>query len=152
MPWTLVNGLLNTFAIHSRNLIDFLYSRREGKDYPTDIIIDDFVDGEVIENHLAPISESLKEARVKANKQATHLTVDRIEYEKAGKEWKFIAIAEEIKRAFSSIAPHISNSRVSETLRMKLSEPRLSIPLMHVSTVLGKGGAKVGISLSLQAP
>jgi adenine-specific DNA-methyltransferase len=27
IPWVINNGILNTFAIHARNLIDFLYSR-----------------------------------------------------------------------------------------------------------------------------
>ena len=149
IPWALVNGMLNTFAIHARNLIDFLYSGSDGKDRPTDIIIEDFVDAESISGHLPPISESLKKARVKVNKQVTHLTMERIEYEKAGKGWMLFEIADEIKKVMAAIAPQIPRTRISNDLRDKLIESRLAIPLVDISSIRAQNGAKVGVSLTL---
>jgi len=88
-----INGLLNTFAVHARNLIDFLYSGSINKDYATDIIIEDYVDKAVIDKALLKITLLLKDAQTKAHKQVAHLTMDRIQYEKAGKEWQFIEVA-----------------------------------------------------------
>lgn len=150
VPWALVNALLNTFALHARNLIDFLYSRSDGKDYPTDIVIEDLVGEAILTKYLPTISPLLSEARVKANKQATHLTMERIEFEQVDKKgWKFFAIAEEIKKALAAIAPHIPQSRINDKLREKLSQGSLSVPLIDVAPITASNGAKVGISLSL---
>ena len=107
ISWTLNNALLNSFAIHARNLINFLYSRTRGKDRETDIIIEDYISPAIVQSALIPITPLMEEALKKSTKQVAHLTKERIDYEISGKAWSFIQLVNEIFRAFSSISSHI---------------------------------------------
>ena len=148
IPWALNNGVLNTFSMHARNLIEFLYSRSKGKDYPTDIIIQDYAEESDISSHLATITPLLEEALIKANKQVAHLSMERIDYEKAGKEWKFIELMSQIQYAFSSIAPFISDQKMSKELKDRLSLKHVRVPVIDVTTTLSPNGRENGICLS----
>lgn len=129
------NGLLNSFAIHLRNLIDFLYSRSKGKDKQTDIVIEDYIDEAEVARHLLPITPLLDSAIVKANKQVAHLTRERIDFEREGKEWQFIALADQVVKALASIAPYVPGTRISGELKGKLTRTSLTIPLVDISTI-----------------
>jgi len=84
--WTVHNGLLNTFSIHARNLVQFLYPSKNKKDRnPTDISIKNFVSETDIVEFRSPMPELLTFVNTKANKQVAHLTTNRIEYEREGK-------------------------------------------------------------------
>lgn len=150
LPWAINNALLNTFAVHSRNLIDFLYSRSRRKDYATDIVIQDYVETDVLTQNLPAISALLEEALNKANQQVAHLTLKRIEYEKAGKEWKFVEVVKHVCQAFSSIAPHIPDSRISDNLKQKLSRTQIEVPVLDVSIINTPESHPIGVSLSLR--
>lgn len=150
LPWAINNGLLNTFAVHARNLIDFLYSRSRGKDLATDIVIEDYVDESTVAKALPAISPLLEEVLTKANKQAAHLTRERIEYEKGGKEWKFIEVVKHVLQALASIAPHIPSSRISDGLRQKLSRTQVEIPIVDISLKNAPDGHPVGVCLLLR--
>ena len=147
LPRAIRNSILESFALHARNLIDFLYTPAK---YPTDVALENFVDAGPIACFLPAISSLLEEARTKANKQAAHLTTDRIEYERAGKEWRYLEIANQILKAFASIAPHIPSGKISHSLRQKLIDP--CMPIVDFSTgELPSGVHKsVTFSLSLQ--
>ena len=70
-----LSALLESFAIHLRNLIDFLYT--DPKDAkPDDLVAADFFNSSAA---WAPgaISRSLQEARVRANKEVSHITYKR---------------------------------------------------------------------------
>ena len=150
IPWVLNNGILNTFSIHARNLIDFLYSRSKGKDRATDIIIQDYVDDSAITQHLRPITPLLEEVLIKANKQVAHLTMERIDYEKAGKEWKFRDVIGHIRLAFSTIAPHIPVARMSPEFRGELSASKLPVPQVEIVELFTPNGRQSGVSLALR--
>lgn len=149
IPWVINNGILNTFAMHARSLIDFLYSRSKGRDYPTDIIIQDYVSEPDISQHLIPISPLLEEALIKANKQVAHLSIERIEYERAGKEWKFVEVISHIRKAFSSIAPYIPAAKMSLELREMLSATVVKVPKVKIEELHSQSGQQTGISFSL---
>lgn len=150
LPWAINNGLLNTFAVHARNLIGFLYSRSECRDYATDIVIEDYVDASTVAKALPPISPLLKEVLTKANKQAAHLTTKRIAYEKTGKEWMFIDIVKHVRQAFAPIAPHIPSSRISDELKQKLSRTQVEVPVVGISLKNAPDGHPLGVCLSLR--
>jgi hypothetical protein len=150
LPWAINNGLLNSFALHARNLINFLYSRSMGRDFATDIVLEDYVDTDVINNHLPPISPDLQQTLTKANKQAAHLSMERIQYEQAGKEWMFIELASQILKAFASIAPHIPDSKISDTLREKLTRSGLRIPIVDIEIGKSPSGDPVSVTFSLR--
>lgn len=142
------NGLLNTFATHSRNLIDFLYSRSKGKDKPTDIVIEDYVDEATVARHLLPITPLLDSAIIKANKQVPHLTKERIDFEREGKEWQSIAVADQIVKALASIAHHVPAARISDELKGKMMRANLTIPVVDISSIRSPDSIPIGLSLT----
>lgn len=150
LPWVINNGLLNTFAVHARNLIDFVYSRSRGKDFATDIVIEDYVDEDTVAKALPAISPLLENILTKANKQVAHLTRERIEYEKAGKEWKFIEVVKHVLQALALIAPHIPSSRIGDGLRQKLSRTQVEIPVVDISLKNAPDGHPMGVCFSLR--
>lgn len=150
LPWSINNGLLNSFSAHARNLIAFLYSRPMGKEFSTDIVIEDFVDEEIVNKHLVEIDPLLEEAIKKANKQVAHLTMERIEYEESGKAWRFIEVAQAILKAFASITPYMPSARISDTLRSKLCGGQFIIPLIDVEIRHDDSGFPLGVSLNLR--
>ncbi len=151
LPWAINNGLLNTFAIHARNLIDFLYSRSRGKDRASDVIVEDYIQEDTLPGLLPTMSPLLEETLTKANKQVAHLTKERVEYGRSGKEWKFIEVAKEIRNAFAAIAPHLPASKVSDALRRKLLQRNVEIPVVDILLKNDHRGRPIGVCLSLRA-
>ena len=133
IPWSISNAMMNTFSLHARNLINFIYSRSKNKDYPTDIIIEDYF-GDSNHNPIPDITPILEEALIKANKQAAHLSIDRIDYEKSGKEWFFVKIAKQIMEVLQIVVVSIPDSRISPKLKRKLLHDEFIIPQLEVKT------------------
>lgn len=150
LPWAMNNGLLSSFALHARNLVNFLFSRTKGKDRSTDVIVEDYVDSGIGVSSLVSMTPLLEEALTKANKQAAHLTLERIQYEQAGKEWEFIELTKQIRVSLSSVIPHIPRSRMSDSLRQKLGQPDIRIPIVDIKITKSPTGAHVGVSFSLR--
>jgi hypothetical protein len=87
------NILIEGFAIHLRNMIDFLYV----DPYPTDVVAADFFhSGD--RNKIRPaITNSLEAAKVRANKEIAHLTTERIAGAPPAKRWDFPGLADELR-------------------------------------------------------
>lgn len=150
LPWAMNNGLLNSYALHVRNLINFLFSRSKRKDFPTDIIIEDYIDSRINVSSLITLSPLLEEALTKASKQVAHLSVERIKYEQAGKEWKFLELYKQIRASLALIVPHIPNSRISGSLRQKLLQSEVHIPIVDTNINKSPGGDCVGATFTLR--
>lgn len=88
------NALIEVFAIHLRNLVDFLYLERP---QPTDVVAADFCAAGTWEAVKPPITRSLEAARVRANKEIAHLTSQRIAGTPPKKAWDPRALAAEIR-------------------------------------------------------
>jgi hypothetical protein len=146
LAWACNNALLNTFALHSRNLIDFLYLGASDKGRATDVIVQDYVDQKTLSKYLPPITPLLQQAKKKADKQAAHLTTDRIQYAKSGKGWKFIEIAKDIMKAFRAIAPVLPENRVSDPLKRRISQSDLFIPQVAINVTRSVEGWPIGIT------
>ncbi|HYG99373.1 MAG TPA: hypothetical protein VD837_09605 [Terriglobales bacterium] len=80
--WAFSNSRVESFAIHVRNLIDFLYPR--GRPCDTDVTAADFMPAGT---ELEPISPTLQAARRRADKEIAHLTTSRLEDGDPGKLW-----------------------------------------------------------------
>jgi hypothetical protein len=104
------NVLIESFAIHVRNLIDFLYL---SKPKPTDIVAADFFDPDVWETLRPPISQMLERARIRANKEIAHLTSDRIPGSPPEKAWNFSELANEIRPLLLQFAKNALTTRLS---------------------------------------
>jgi hypothetical protein len=150
LAWAMNNGLLNTFTLHARNLINFLYSRPRGSEYATDVVLEDYVGDQVAASNRPQITPLLEQALKKANKQAAHLSIDRLQYEKAGKEWEFIELSKQILAAFMGVAPHIPDSRMSEGLRQRLAQSGFRIPIVDISIGRSPAGDPISVNFSLR--
>jgi hypothetical protein len=102
----LENALLESFGIHSRNLIDFLWHGRPMKD--TDAIASDYV-----ADWKAPaMSERLSRVKDRVSKEMVHLSYNRLNVEKKG--WQVLGIGPEITAAFGTFAVAVPVDRVPE--------------------------------------
>ena len=93
-------ALVESFVLHARVLIDFLYPDNPKNDH---IIAGDFFSSVAEWEKKRPdIPEILKETRVRAHKQAAHLSYDRLsKYTGPEKVWAHIEIANEIIKVFN---------------------------------------------------
>ena len=106
----LKNAVIEVFAIHLRNLIDFLYLERP---QPTDVLAADFCATGVWEAVKPPITNSLEAARVRANKEIAHLTSQRIAGAPPEKAWDPRALAAEIRPLLQLVVSKSEASRLS---------------------------------------
>ena len=88
------NSLVESFGIHLRNMIDFLYLDNPR---PSDVVAADFCISGQWEDLRPAISQILDITRVRANKELAHLSTDRIAGTDPAKGWAFTALANEIR-------------------------------------------------------
>ncbi len=99
-PGWLTNALLESFVIHLRALIDFLYPPE--RTTPDDMLSTDyFYDAAVWERARPPMSPELRRARTRAHKEIAHLTYTRLEVTPETKPWQFLDILSEIESLMS---------------------------------------------------
>jgi hypothetical protein len=104
----LSNVLIESFVVHLRNVIDFLYPV---KPKHTDIVAANFFDPGALK--LPEISETLKTARVRANKEIAHLTTDRITGNPPKKVWNIKSIVNEVWPLLNLFAEKALATRLS---------------------------------------
>jgi hypothetical protein len=86
----LTNSLVESFAIHARNLIDFLWPEKPNRDH---IIANDFFSDLEKWNHLrVDIPDILKKARIRAHKEIAHISYDRLRVKPEEKPWDYTLI------------------------------------------------------------
>jgi hypothetical protein len=104
-PSLINDALLESYAIHLRNLIDFFYTHIEGDDKtkglaipkPEDMIAEDFFDSPDEWRNLRPkITDELKAARIRAHREIVHLTYHRIGISDKQKQWWFVELHDQI--------------------------------------------------------
>jgi hypothetical protein len=106
----LSNVLIESFVVHLRNVIDFLYLDRPKA---TDVVAADFFDPGAWERLRPAISGTLETARVRANKEMAHLTTDRIAGSPPEKAWDFSSLATEIRLLMRLVARNALAARLS---------------------------------------
>lgn len=102
------SAMIESFGIHLRNLIDFLYM---DKPQPTDVVAADFC--ETWPTLRPSISTTLKKARLRSNKELAHLTTARLTGTPSEKAWDFPSFASEIRPLLSLFVEHARNSALS---------------------------------------
>lgn len=106
----LTNALLESFVIHVRGLMDFLYKDKPQKD---DVVAQDyFTSLEEWENIRTPISEILEKAKKRAGKEIAHLTYARLEVTPDTKPWVFIVITNEISKVMKIFLENVSKEKL----------------------------------------
>jgi len=104
------NVLIEAFAVHLRNVIDFLYLEKPRKN---DVIAADFYVPGGWEVLRPAISTTLESARGRANKEISHLTTGRITGSPPAKAWDFTALAEELRPLMQLMARQAVAGRLS---------------------------------------
>jgi hypothetical protein len=102
------NALLESFGVHSRNLIDFLWLDRPMKD--TDAIAFDYVD----EWKAPAMSERLSRVKSRVGKEMVHLSYNRLDLPEDEKGWQVLGIGPEITGAFGMFVTAVPLDCVSE--------------------------------------
>ena len=111
------NAILESFTIHARNLLYFLYSDTP---WPDDVIADDFLKvPEAWKSHRPVMSETLGGVHERVAKEVAHLTYARQDVTPEMKLWPFIEIMSEVNTIFSKF--------------LDLVEPDLLSPGWHSS-------------------
>ena len=88
---TLENAALESFTVHARGLLDFLYADNPRED---DVVADDFLGGQGtwpgVRGDIPPI---LNDVRQRVGKEVAHLTYARLSVTPEAKQWLFLDIA-----------------------------------------------------------
>lgn len=104
------NILVESLAVHTRLLVDFFYndlfykfSNKKDRLNINDIIAQDFISGGIIWiNERPELTQNLRDAREKANKQLAHLSTWRIKIERDGKKsWDWKGTAEDMEKVIA---------------------------------------------------
>lgn len=95
------NAILESFAIHVRNLIEFLFSNELR--YKDDILAMHFFEDNSEWSKIRPKQTLiLKNALKQANKLVAHLTYSRIRFSYDERMWRFVNIVDEINDVFEN--------------------------------------------------
>lgn len=88
-------AVIESFATHVRNLVDFFYPRRTVQ--KSDVIAADYYPAGVLPSDFPGIPLSLERARNRADKELAHLTVERMFVAPTDKPWPHREIVTELK-------------------------------------------------------
>ena len=114
-----INILLDAFAIHTRNLFDFLYPKRNYK--KDDIIIYDYIINRKNYERNKTLKVDLKFIVRKADKQVAHLTYSRNKYNTKTKPWAFLEIGRKMHLTLSAFCKSLDKrqQQISNFLKLK---------------------------------
>ena len=107
------NAFLESYAIHLRILVDFLYPNVI-KD--TDVVADDFFPQGKSPAALPSLPSNLESARKRAHKQVSHLTTGRLDEGDPGKNWS-TALTKEIVDVLVEFARQASPHKLDSSVR-----------------------------------
>jgi hypothetical protein len=114
----LMMALLESWVLHVRNVIDFLYPVRPRE---TDVIAADFHQEGAWSALCPTISSSLQEAKRRADKELAHMTTGRIAGTPPEKVWEVSALAAELTPLMRLFADKAVASRLSPRVGSRLA-------------------------------
>lgn len=107
---SIANALLESFVIHVRALMGFLYSCKPKSD---DVIAQDYFDKSIeLEELCQPLSEILIKAKHRTGKEVAHLTYARFDVTQDTKPWHFIGISNEISEVLNIFLTNVDKSKL----------------------------------------
>ncbi len=113
------NILVESFGLHLRNLIDFLYI---DKPQETDVIAGDFLSTGTWAALRPALSSKLDSARKRANKELAHLTTNRITGSPLEKKWDILGLVGEIKVPLKKFVTNSVRTRISPRLETAIAD------------------------------
>ena len=118
------NAYTESFVIHLRNLIEFLYPKRSKKN---SVVADDFFVNPMEWKRTRPkIPKSVDNARGRSHRELAHLTSDRLSVIPSAKRWAFIDLATEIKCLLDTFANSASPARLDARIKTILASTDLT--------------------------
>ncbi len=106
----IANALLESFVIHVRAIMDFLYADNPQAD---DVIAEDFFgDPEQWKKTRPALSQSLSQAKRRAGKEVAHLTYARLDVTPETKPWSFVQIANEISTVMNVFLQNVPKDKM----------------------------------------
>ena len=116
------NALLESFLVHARNLIDFLYLPRGERELrKDDLVASDFFKSEKEwRDAVGPITPFLEEQRTPINKWLSHLTYKRTS--KPKRSWNVGRIAAEIVIVLTAFAEAVPAERIDDRLHQVVAQ------------------------------
>lgn len=117
---TEVNILLDAFAIHTRNLFDFFYPKKNFK--PDDMLVSHYVDKPSNYGRNKTKKKDLRFILRKVDKQVVHLTYARNRYNPKTKPWPYVDIGEKMSKTLIAFYEALPNSYKNWNNIKKLKE------------------------------
>lgn len=107
----ITNALILSFAVHFRNLYDFLFSNSPNpKD---DVLAEQFFDDPTAWPGLRPeVSQSLRTHRNRLNKHLAHITYTRVNQTSADLFWDFQSVMEGLSPAIKLFVENVEPARL----------------------------------------
>jgi hypothetical protein len=150
IAWATRSAYLEAFAMHSRNLIDFLYLKRHYKtDRKNDIVVEDYIAVSILDSHLLPITALLKDAKIKADKQIAHLASERLGYDMFATSWFYTEIIRDIFQAFNSIASFFPEDKSSEHFRAMVTPPQPPLFTVNWEAIISQSQPQKSLGVSI---
>lgn len=122
----LTNAIIESFAIHVRNLVDFLYPGVNI--HGDDVIADDFFPRGKRPATFPTLSSILEVARKRAHKQVSHLTTGRLSGISPRKEWRHTELVTEVLKILVQLAKDASPNKLDQTVFEFISAHAPKVP------------------------
>ena len=104
------NAVLESFTLHARALLDFLYSEKPKAD---DVLADDYFDDPVQWSSVKPEkTETLKMVHTRVGKEIAHLTYARLDINTKAKQWQFAQIANDLNTVFGQFLTSVEKDKL----------------------------------------
>jgi hypothetical protein len=116
------DALLESFGVHNRNLIDFLWLDRPMKH--TDAIARDWIEGW----QPPAMSERLANVKDRVGKEMVHLSYNRLDVPEDEKGWTVLGIGPEVIGAFGKFATEVPDDLVPEGWRSRAYSATGTVP------------------------
>lgn len=146
----LLSALLESFAIHLRNLIDFIYTS-PGDARDDDAIAADFYDPPSGWKPAA-MSAALDAAKVRANKEVSHLTYTRKSGMAPDKPWAVGALFKEVQDVARRFAVGASPTKLHPKVVEWLNASLVQIAVLSASASTATTNTAVGVLSSSSTP
>ncbi len=109
------NALLESFIIHFRNVVDFLYSPNNLKS--DDVSANQFFDDQNNWPKIRlPLSPRIRDARSRIGKEVAHLTYTRLLIPHNKKSWPFLLLAQDVQKVWVQFLKVVPSSRLNQKL------------------------------------
>jgi len=108
------NIAIESFGIHARVLVDFLFGQSGSQ---TDVLAIDFLDDEQSWSKLINSKKTLCDyIKLRTGKEITHLTTNRLNITVEQKEWDCEDVYQQIKELFVEFLKYVPDERIEDKL------------------------------------